>query len=94
MRKQVSWEDGGAGGGSLLPPLSDMEGEWKCSISFVISILRRMRRMLSKSGFWFDGTCFFMLIDFWGEMELGDVTCRCGSPRQRSAAWRVFPWVL
>ena len=75
MRKQVSWEDGGAGGGSLLPPLSDMEGEWKCSISFVISILRRMRRMLSKSGFWFDGTCFFMLIDFWGEMELGDVTC-------------------
>lgn len=32
-----------------------------------------------KSGFWFDGTCFFMLIDFWGEMELGDVTCRCGA---------------
>lgn len=26
--------------------------------------------MLSKSGFWFGDTCFCMLIDFWGEIEL------------------------
>ena len=71
---------GGAGGRSSLLHLSDVEGEWKCGISSVISTLRRMRRMLSKSGFWFGDTCFFMLIDFWGELELGDITGRCGSP--------------
>lgn len=64
----------GWGTGDPSYPRDRRGAEWKFRISFVISLLRLMRPMLSKSGFWLGDTCFCMLIDFWGKIKLGDVT--------------------
>jgi hypothetical protein len=74
--------------GSSLPPRHGRRVD--VSLAPVISTLRLMRRMLSKSGFWFGDTCSCVLIDFWAEIELGDVICRCVSLWWQPAAWHLF----